>query len=87
MSPLDRERAMVEGAVRRLTDGSLSFRTDADKSSVVAAVTMDRRTVTATWSRLELREDPSGAERGVREMLRELDEGLRVPYSRTGVHQ
>lgn len=68
MSPLE----LVEDALRRLTDGSLTFRTREDDHTVAAATTLDGTVHAASWSKALLVMDAELADDGVRRFLQSM---------------
>lgn len=67
-------REKVEDALRRLTDGTLTFRMVEDDYTVVAARRVDGLLRTQLWSKRGLDEGTESADDGVRELLRKLNE-------------
>ncbi len=65
MEPIDE----VASALRRLTDGSLTFEIAEDRYSVVAAYRIDGRLVTYAWPKWEIDVDPEMVACGVCALL------------------
>lgn len=62
-------RELVEDALRRLTDGSLTFRLAEDEYTVAALFDLDGRAYSHMWSKALLGYEPSAAEQGVHALL------------------
>ena len=62
-------RELVEDAIRRQTEGSLTFRVEEDENTVAAAFELDGRQYVHGWSKFALVDDCWAADVGLRALL------------------
>ncbi len=62
-------RQLVEDAIRRLTDGTLTFTLAEDAYTIAARFMLDGRTYVQAWSKAHLVDDCHAADAGLRQLL------------------